>query len=135
MTVRPLDNPPPLVVAASLTAVEGLVLLGYAVLELASISSDRVAVALTTALFFTAYGGLLVAGAWALAHRRSWARSPVVLAQLIQLGVAWSFRGGDTTVVAVVIALVAVVVLIGLFVPSSLAALSDEDPDRGERPL
>jgi hypothetical protein len=126
VTVRPLDNPPPLVVAASLTAVEGLVLLGYAVLELASVSSDRVAVALTTALFFAAYGGLLVAAAWALTHGRSWARSPVVLAQLIQLGVAWSFRGGDTTVVAVVTALVAVVVLIGLFVPSSLAALSED---------
>lgn len=133
MTVRPLDNPPPLVVAASLTAVEGLVLLGYAVLELASISSDRVAVALTTSVFFAGYGGLLLAGAWSLTHRRSWARSPVVLAQLIQLGVAWSFRGGDTTVVAVVIALVAVVVLIGLFVPSSLAALSDEDP--GQDPV
>ena len=132
MTVRPLDNPPPLVVAASLTAVEGLVLLGYAVLELASISSDRVAVALTTALFFAAYGGLLVAAAWALTQRRSWARSPVVLAQLIQLGVAWSFRGGSTTGVAVVTALVAVVVLVGLFVPSSLAALSDPDSDANE---
>ncbi|GAA4370555.1 hypothetical protein [Nocardioides caricicola] len=128
MTVRPLANPAPLVVAASLTAVEGLVLLGYAVLELASISSDRVAVALTTSVFFAGYGALLLAAAWALTHRRSWARSPVVLAQLIQLGVAWSFRGGDTTVVAVVTALVAVVVLVGLFVPSSLAALSDEEP-------
>ena len=129
MTVRPRVNPPPLIVAASLTAVEGLVLLGYAVLELASISSDRVAVAVTTSLFFAAYGGLLVVAAWALTHRRAWARSPVVLAQLIQLGVAWSFRGENTTVVAVVTALVAVVVLIGLFVPSSLAALSEGDDE------
>jgi len=130
VTIRPLDNPPPLVVAASLTAVEGLVLLGYAVLELASISSDRVAVALTTALFFTAYGGLLVAGAWALAHRRSWARSPVVLAQLIQLGLAWNFRSGDTTLAAVVIAGVAIIVLAGIFHPASLEALADR-PDEG----
>ena len=42
-------------------AVEGLVLLGYAVLELASFSSDRAAVALTTTLFFAAYGALLLA--------------------------------------------------------------------------
>ncbi|WP_243058198.1 hypothetical protein [Nocardioides sp. SR21] len=129
MTVRPLDNPAPLVVAASLTAVEGLVLLGYAVLELASISSDRLAVALTTSVFFAVYGALLLAAAWALTHRQSWARSPVVLAQLIQLGVAWSFRGGETTAVAVATALVAVVVLIGLFVPASIAALSDESGD------
>jgi len=118
-------------VAASLVAVEGLLLLGYAVLELASISSDRAAVAITTALFFAAYGALLLAAAWAVTHGRSWARSPIVLAQLIQLGVAWSFRGGGTTVVAVVMALVAVLVLVGLLVPSSIAAL--EERDRSDR--
>ena len=104
MTVRRPSNPAPLVVAASLVAVEGLLLLGYAVLELASTSSDRVAVAVTTAVFFAAYGGLLLAAAWAVTHGRSWARSPIVLAQLIQLGVAWSFRGGGTTVAAAVLA-------------------------------
>lgn len=127
MTARRPANPAPLVVAASLVAVEGLLLLGYAVLELASISSDRAAVAITTALFFAAYGALLLAAAWAVTHGRSWARSPIVLAQLIQLGVAWSFRGGGTTVVAVVMALVAVLVLVGLLVPSSIAALEEGD--------
>ena len=127
MTVRPLDNPPPLVVAASLTAVEGLVLLGYAVLELASVSSDRVAVALTTALFFAAYGGLLVAAASALTHGRSWSRSPVVLAQLIQLGVAWSFRSGGTAVVSVLLTVAAVAVLVGVFHPASLRAVEAAD--------
>jgi hypothetical protein len=116
-------------VAASLVAVEGLFLLGYAVAELASISSDRAAVALTTSLFFAAYGVLLLAAAWALTHGRSWARSPVVLAQLIQLGVAWSFRGGDTTVAAVAIAAVAVIVLIGLLVPSSIDALAQREDE------
>lgn len=127
MTARRPTNPAPLVVAASLVAVEGLLLLGYAVLELASISSDRAAVAITTAVFFAAYGALLLAAAWAVTHGRSWARSPIVLAQLIQLGVAWSFRGGGTTVVAVVMALVAVLVLVGLLVPSSIAALEERD--------
>ena len=127
MTVRRPSNPAPLVVAASLVAVEGLLLLGYAVLELASTSSDRVAVAVTTAVFFAAYGGLLLAAAWAVTHGRSWARSPIVLAQLIQLGVAWSFRGGGTTVAAAVLALVAVLVLVGLLVPSSIAALDERE--------
>jgi hypothetical protein len=98
------------------------------VLELASISSERVAVAITTATFFAVYGGLLILAGWALAHGRSWARGPVVLAQLIQLGLAWSFRGGDTTVVAVVIAGIALVVLVGLLTPASMAALNDADP-------
>jgi hypothetical protein len=111
--------------------VEGLLLLCYAALELVSVSSDRVAVALTTAVFFAAYGGLLLACAWAVNRGRSWGRSPIVLAQLIQLGVAWSFRGGETTLVAVAIAVVAVVVLAGMLAPSSIAAL-DERPDGGE---
>lgn len=130
MTVRRPANPAPLVVAASLVAVEGLLLLGYAVLELASISSDRVAVALTTSVFFAAYGGLLLAAAWAVTHGRSWARSPIVLAQLIQLGVAWSFRGGDTTWVAVAMAVVALVVLVGLLNPASVDALAEHDAER-----
>jgi hypothetical protein len=127
VSVRTRSNPAPLVVAASLVAVEGLLLLGYAVLELASISSDRAAVAITTALFFAAYGLLLLAAAWAVTHGRSWARSPIVLAQLIQLGVAWSFRGGETTAVAVAIAVVAVVVLVGILLPSSIDALAEHD--------
>ena len=52
--------------------------------------------------------------AWLLHRLQSWARAPVVLAQLIQLGVAWSFRGGgDTAVVVGAAAVVAVVVLAG----------------------
>ena len=127
MTLRRPPNPAPLVVAASLVAVEALVLLGYAVLELASISSDRAAVAVTTSLFFAAYGALLIAAALAVTRGRSWARSPIVLAQLIQLGVAWSFRGGDTTLVAIALAVVAVVVLAGLLAPSSVDALADRE--------
>ncbi len=129
MSLRSTPNPAPLVVAASLVAVEGVLLLGYAVLELASISTDRAAVALTTALFFAAYGALLLAAAWAVTHGRSWARSPIVLAQLIQLGVAWSFRGGDTTVVAVAMAVVAVVVLVGILLPSSIEALEQREEE------
>jgi len=127
VTLRRPPNPAPLVVAASLVAVEALVLLGYAVLELASISSDRAAVAVTTSLFFAAYGALLIAAALAVTRGRSWARSPIVLAQLIQLGVAWSFRGGDTTLVAIALAVVAVVVLAGLLAPSSVDALADRE--------
>ncbi|GAW50569.1 MULTISPECIES: hypothetical protein [unclassified Nocardioides] len=129
MTLRRPSNPPPLVVAASIVAVEGLLLLAYAVLELASIGTGRVTMGLTTSVFFAIYGAGLVACARAVDRRRSWARSPIVLAQLIQLGVAWSFRGGDTTLVAVAIAVVAVVVLAGLFHPASLEALADDSED------
>ena len=127
MTLRRQPNPAPLIVAASLVALEAVLLLGYAVLELVNVSADRVAVAVTTSLFFAAYGGLLLAGAAAVTRGQSWARSPIVLAQLIQLGVAWSFRGADTTLVAIALAVVALVVLAGLLAPSSVEALSDDE--------
>ena len=127
MSLRPSANrPAPLIVAASLVTVEGLLLLVFAVLELASLDSDRLAMGATTSIFFLVYGAGLLLCAWSLVRAQSWARSPVVLTQLIGLGVAWSFRGGDTTAVAVAIAVVAGVVLAGLFHPASLAALADD---------
>ena len=117
--------PAPLKVAASLTAVEAVLLLIYAVAELFSLSPGKAAVTLTTTVFFALYGGALMICAWGLVGGRSWARSPVILAQLIQLGLAWSFRGGDTTVVAVVLALVSLIVVVGVLHPASLAHLDD----------
>jgi hypothetical protein len=46
-----------------------------------------------------------------------------VLAQLIQLGLAWNFRAAPTTWLAVVLAVVALVVLVGIFHPASIRAL------------
>ncbi len=120
---RPVNAPAPLVVAASLAAVEGLVVGMYGVLELVSLSSGRVTMGLTTAVFFAAYAVGLVWCAWALTRLLPWARSPVVLAQLIQLGLAWNFRGGSTTPIAIGLAVVALLVLVGLFHPASMKAL------------
>src|SRR5689334_14087201 len=52
--------PSPLVVAASLVAVEGLLLLAYGVLEAANVHADRVAMGVTTAAFLAALGLMLV---------------------------------------------------------------------------
>jgi len=109
--------------------VEGLLLVGYAVLELLNIQSGRVAMGLTTSLFFLLYGAGLLLCAWGLSRHDSWARSPIVLAQLIQLGVAWSFWGGETKLVALVIAAAALVVLVGVFHPASLRALEQADAE------
>ena len=118
--------PAPLKVAASLTAVEAVLLLMYSVVELFSISPGKEAVTLTTSVFFAVYGAGLLLCAWKLVAGSSWARSPVVLAQLIQLGVAWSFRGGSTTVVAIALAVVSLIVLVGVLHPASIEHLTDE---------
>jgi hypothetical protein len=120
----PADRPVLLLAAATLTALEGLVLLVYAVLELASVDADRASVAVTTAVFFGVMGGGLLLCASGLWRGRSWARSPVVVAQLITLLTAYSFTGGETTRVAVVLAGVSVAALVCVLHPRSTAALA-----------
>ena len=124
--------PRPLLLAAVVAGLEALALIVLGVLELANLSSVRLAMGVTTTIFFMGYGVALGACAWALTRLAGWSRAPVVLAQLIQLGVAWSFRGGETTPVAVVLAILAVVVLVGIFHPASTAALVD-DPTGSRR--
>jgi hypothetical protein len=119
--------PAPLVVAASLVAVEAVMLVVFGVVELRSIQTSKLTMGLTTSLFFAVYGVGLGVCAWQLHRRQSWTRAPVVLAQLIQLGVAWSFRSGATAFVSVLLTVVAVVVLAGMFHPASIRALAHED--------
>jgi hypothetical protein len=116
-------TPLPLVVAAALTGVEAVALLGLGVAEIASLSGSKATMGVTTSLFFLLYGVALGLAAWALYRLRSWARAPIVLTQLIQLGIAWSFRGGGSGPVAAALAVVAVVVLVGVLNPASLRAV------------
>ena len=114
-------------VAASIAAIEAMLLVLQGVLELFVLDASRVVMGATTSIFFLIYGAALGYCAWSLTRLKSWARSPVVVAQLIQLFVAWSFLGGSTTPVAIALATSAVLVLVGLFHPASLEALAEED--------
>ncbi len=121
--------PPPLVVAASLTALQALALAGLGALELVNVRAIRLTMGLTTSAFFIAAAVALAWCAWSLWRVRRWARGPVVMAELIQLGLAWNLRGGATTLVAVVLAVVALVVIAGLLHPATTAVLEDEPDD------
>ena len=125
---RPGHLPAPLGAAAVLVAVEGLLLVAYGVVLLTDIHVSRLAMGATTSVFFILYGVGLGGCAWALRRLRSWARAPIVLAQLIQLGIGWSLRGGSTTVASVALSVLAVLVLAGTFHPASLRALGDDRP-------
>lgn len=122
-----VERPALLAAGAALTALEGLALLVYAVLEVANLDTDRPGVAIPTAVFFALTGGALGFCASGLLRVRSWARSPVVVAQLITLLTAWSFTGGETTWVAVVLATVSVAVLVCVLHPRTTAALATDD--------
>ena len=123
MPLLPDDNPPPLTVAASLVSIQGFVLVALAVLELASMTSDRMSMGISTAVFFLVYGVLLLACAWALTQQQGWTRGPVLITQLIQLGLAWNLR--DLPLVAVALAVTAAVVLAGMLHPATLKTLQE----------
>jgi hypothetical protein len=110
-------------VAAGLTALEGLTFAAYGVALLPGLFGGHPEEGSTSLFFFLAYAVFLAICAWQLRRLRSWARAPVVLAQLIQIMVGTSFWGGATTPVAVVLVAVAVVVLVALLHPRSIAAL------------
>lgn len=109
-----------------MVALEGLLAIGLAVAEAVDIDRDRWVNGLTTAIFLAAYGAGLLLVARGLSRVKSWSRSPAVFAQLIQLGVGWSFWGGDTGWIALVLAASAVVALIAIFQRASIEALVDK---------
>ena len=133
MTTTPASRQPrrpvpaPLTVAVSLVAVEAAVYFLFGVVEATQARGEALALAVTATMFFVLWGAGLAFGAWQLWRLSSWARAPVVLAQLIQVMVGASFWGGATTVVAVVAIVVAVLTLVGIFHPQSLAALEPTD--------
>ncbi len=118
--------PVPLRVAACLTALEAFVLLSLGALEILSLNLSRLTMGATTAVFFLAAAAGLAWCAWSLWGIHRWARGPVVMAQLIQLGLAWNLRGEPTRLLALVLATVAVVVIVSLVHPRSTAALEED---------
>lgn len=112
--------------AASLTAVEAVVLLALGVLELANLRSIRLTMGVTTSVFFLAAAAALAWCAWSLWKARRWARGPVVMAQLIQLGLAWNFRDVWSIVLPLGLGVVALVVIAGLLHPASTRVLEED---------
>lgn len=113
--------PPPLVVASALTTLEGVALVVGAVVELATMSSERVSLAIAMAACFGLYGAALVVGGLALRRLQPWPRGLVLITQLIMLGLAWGLR--HHLVDAFGVAVVAAVTLAGIVHPASIEAL------------
>ncbi len=116
-------TPAPLAVAAGMTFIEGLLIVMFGITEVATLDSDRLVMGVTTAVFFLAYGVGLLACSRGLHTVRPWARGPVLLSQLIWLGLAWNFKDGSTLPLAIALVLAAVIVLAGLLHPRSIDAL------------
>ncbi|GAB3218029.1 hypothetical protein GCM10027586_11030 [Kineococcus gypseus] len=118
---------PLLGVVAAVVALEALLLLaGAAYLVHGLLVEDAAttvgaAVLVVTTLAFAAGVGFCAHGLW---RRAAWARSPVLVWQVLQLAAGWpAFSGGQPWVGALLV-VPAVLVLVGLFLPPVSAQLS-----------
>ncbi len=111
-----------------LVVAEAVALLGVGVSVVMGSAGSRLVLDVTTTLFFAAYGGGLLVCAWGLFRCRRWARAPVVLSQLIQVLVSWSFFSGETRWVAVLLAATALAALVAVLSPPATRALVDDEP-------
>ena len=75
--------------AAGLVALEAVGLIALAVAEIVNLDWDHPAAGVTQAVFFLLYAAGLALCARGLLRLSSWTRGPIVVAQLIELGVAW----------------------------------------------
>ena len=114
-------------VAASLTAVEAVVLAGLGLLEVANLTTGRLTMGVTTSAFFLGAAAALAWCAWSLWRVRRWARGPVVMAQLILLGLAWNLWADSTRPLSAGLAVVGLVVIAGLLHPASTRALEADE--------
>lgn len=116
-----------LLAAAAIVSTEALIFAVLAVLEVFSVSSERIGLGVSTTVFLLVIAAGLLWAASRIVQGEAWARSPLVFAQLIQLGLAWNFRG-DPAWLAPAIAVPAVAVLACLLAPPVTRALSDDQP-------
>ncbi|MFT4082646.1 MAG: hypothetical protein QM638_08675 [Nocardioides sp.] len=123
------NRPLPLLVAVVLVAVEAVLLLVWAVLEFASLDDSEIGgSAAAVGIFFLVCGAGLGFCAWSLGGLHSWARAPIVLTQLIVLGLSWNARH-SSALLSVGLFVLAVLGLVGIFHPASLDALSPDEEE------
>jgi len=115
-----------LLLAAGLLALVAVASAAYGVAELFAIRANRPVVGAGAAILFFGYALLLGAVARGVAAGRRWSRAPALATSLIQLLVAWSFRGGGTWWFGLVLAVVSATVIVCVLIPSSTAIFVPE---------
>ena len=114
-------RPPTIVVAAVVLALEALMALAYAALEIGQVRMSRAVVGVGVNILMACFGLFLLFVARSVFRGKRWSRWPAVATQLILLPLALSFVGGRTTWVAVVLAALAIGVLVAVLHPRSTA--------------
>lgn len=109
--------------AAAIVWAESLVFGGLVVLAAADLSSKRLGFGIGAGVLLAIYGAGQAWAAWRVTRGDGWARSPLVVTQLIQLLLAWNLRTSDPRWLAVVMGVAAVAALGCLMAPPVTRAL------------
>jgi len=123
-------RPVTIVVAAISLALEALIALGYAALEIGQVRMSRAVVGVGVTILMAFFGLLLLFVARGVFRGKRWSRGPAVATQLILLPLALSFAGGGTTWVSVGLAGLAIAVLVGVLHPRSTAVFVGPPADK-----
>jgi hypothetical protein len=116
-----------LLVAAAIVLVEALAYVVLAVLDVLDLSRDRVGTGIGAGLVLLAYGLSQAWAAWRVTHGDSWARSPLVVTQAIQLLIAWNLRDTSPWLSALLV-VASVTALACLLAPPVTRALGADRP-------
>lgn len=114
-------------IAATIVLVEALVYLVLAVLGGLDASRDRAGTGVGVALVLAAYGVFQGWAAWRVSRGDAWARSPLVVTQLVQLVIAFNLDGVPPAV-TVAMGAAAVLTLACLLAPPVTRALGPTGP-------
>mgnify|MGYP007126061647 CR=1 FL=1 len=135
-SARSSPVPGTLRVSALLVGLEALVLIGVGGWLLVGTLVEpprQVAPAVTSAAFLMIAGFGMVPLAYGIRRARRWARAPVAVVQLLTLPISWQLLEQPTTAGGMTMLIVAVLVLVLTFLPSSTAAFETAaGDDRGD---
>ena len=112
-----------MLIAAVVVWAESLVFAVLVVLDAADLSGKRLGFGIGAGVLLAIYGAGQAWAAWRVTRGDGWARSPLIVTQLIQLLLAWNLRTSDSRWVAVLMAVAAVVALGCLLAPPVTRAL------------
>lgn len=123
-------------IAAGVVALQASVFVALAIADFAGLAPDRTSVGIGIGLVLLILGVGLLLAAVGLFRAQSWARGPVVVAQLIGLLLAWNLRNpdpdtGDNRFVGALIAASAVIVLLCVAAKPARRRLALDDPGSG----
>ena len=116
-----------LLLAAAIVLVEAVTCVVLAVLGLIDLDENSVGTAIGVSVILAVYGGFQAWAAWRVTEGEQWARSPLVVTQVIQLIIA--FNLADVPLwVTVLVGASAVVTLACLLAPPVTRALGSDAP-------